>query len=152
MVALQKSFQALKACLNFLLEYTRVFSGQSREGRHPYAPWILINNPSSQEVEGLPLHRAPLQLWMIPPPFKMYPPPEKWFLKKIQISKTVLISVVQFFYLFFGCPMTNFGSLLRKHLIHPISSHVGIYSLSHKKKLTIFDLACICKILFRKTE
>ena len=59
---------------------------------------------------------------MILPPLKMYPPSEKWFLEKIQISKTVLISVVQFFYLFFGCPMTNFRSSLRKHLIHPISS------------------------------
>ena len=56
---------------------------------------------------------------MILPPLKMYPPSEKWFLEKIQISKTVLISVVQFFYLFFGCPMTNFRSSLRKHLIHP---------------------------------
>ena len=59
---LAKVVPTSQACPNFLLEYTRVFSGQSREGRHPYAPWILINNPSSQEEEGLPLHRAPLQL------------------------------------------------------------------------------------------
>ena len=34
--------------------------------------------------------------------------------KKSKYWKMLLISVVQFFYLLFGCPMTNFRSLLRK--------------------------------------
>lgn len=35
----------------------------------------------------------------------------KWFLEKIQISKTAVNICVSFFYLIFGCPKTNFESL-----------------------------------------
>ena len=129
-VCLAGVVQSPQACLHFLLEYTRIFSSQSREGGHPSTPWIIINNPFPQEV-GLPFHRAPFKLKMTPPPFKNASP--FWEMisrKKSKYSKLLLISVVQIFYLLFGCLMTNFGSLLKKHLIHPILSPL----LTPKKK------------------
>ena len=66
----RKVAQSPQDCLNILSEYTTVLSSQSRvrgsHGGHPSTPIILINNPSAQEAETLPFHRAPLQLKMNP--------------------------------------------------------------------------------------
>ena len=97
-ICIAKIAQSPQAWLNLLLEYTLVLSSQSRERVHLSTPWVLINNPSPNEVEGLPFHRASLKLKVILPPFKNVSP--FWEMisrKKSKYLKLLLIYVVQFF-------------------------------------------------------